>query len=173
MNEIWKPIAGYEGCYEVSNLGRVRSLERYVPSKCGSCRIVRASDVKQRLSNKGYFRVYLCVSQVRKWKYVHRLVAEAFIPNPNNYPCVNHKDENPKNNCVDNLEWCTYSYNRNYGTLPERLYKARKGQKHSDETKRKMSETRRGRKLSEYHKQRIREGLAARKLMRQREQNII
>lgn len=74
----------------------------------------------QELSPDGYFRVSLCMENRLKHFSVHRLVATAFIPNPQNLPEVNHKDENSKNNCVDNLEWCSRKYNANYGTLPQR-----------------------------------------------------
>ena len=108
LNEIWKPIKGYEGLYEVSNLGRVRSL---VNNK-GQ---YREKILKHNIRN-GYPSVTLCKNKKLKSFTIHRLVAEAFLPNPDNLPCVNHKDENRLNNFVNNLEWCTYSYNINYGT---------------------------------------------------------
>ena len=105
--EIWKDIKGYEGLYQVSNLGRVKSLPRKNHPK----------EEFRNLSpdSKGYLRVNLFKNNKGKTHKVHRLVAEAFIPNPNNYPQVNHKDENKANNNVDNLEWCTNKYNVNYG----------------------------------------------------------
>lgn len=108
LNEIWKDITGYKGLYQVSNFGRVRSLpkkNRYY-----------TKIIRQEIDWKGYVRVQLIKDNKEKWFKVHRLVAEAFIPNPNNYPQVNHKDENKLNNCVDNLEWCDCTYNNNYGT---------------------------------------------------------
>lgn len=107
--EIWKEIAGYEGLYFVSNFGRVMSLKKNSPAilKGGWCR-------------KYNFVILTNKNGIKKEPKVHRLVAEAFIPNPNNYPQVNHKDENPSNNHVDNLEWCTAKYNSNYGTRTER-----------------------------------------------------
>lgn len=98
----WKNIEGYEGLYQVSNLGRVKSIR--------SNTILRPYDI-----GRGYLAVKLCKNGINKNHKLHRLVAEAFIPNPDNLPCVNHKDENKANNCVDNLEWCSYSYNNNYG----------------------------------------------------------
>ena len=99
---------------------------------------------------KGYCNVYLYNENGRKFFLVHRLVAQAFIPNPNNYPEVNHKDENSLNNCVENLEWCTSEYNSNYGTHQEKLRQRRldndpwKGRKHTPESKLKMSQAKKG-----------------------------
>lgn len=109
--ETWKPINGYEGNYEVSNFGNVRTLRRQ-----GS----HGGLLKQQLTRKGYLAVSLCRNNHYKRLAVHRLVAITFISNPMNYPCVNHKDENKLNNCVDNLEWCTYQYNNSYGTCRQR-----------------------------------------------------
>lgn len=109
--EEWRPVEGYEGLYEVSNLGRVKSLERI-----DSGGVRRGGHFMSFTSDKGgYLRCKLTKNGNYKLMLVHRLVAKAFIPNPNNYPCINHKDEDPTNNCVENLEWCTYSYNINYG----------------------------------------------------------
>lgn len=87
-----------------------------------------------------YYGVVLCRNKVNKQAYVHRLVAEAFIPNPDNLPEVNHIDENKLNNCVDNLEWCNHQYNSTCGTIKERQSKANKGRKLSEEFKRHDSE---------------------------------
>lgn len=103
MEEIWKDIEGYEGLYQVSNMGRVRGLRRNII-------------LKNRIA-RGYERVILSIGDKPKCFTVHRLVAMAFIPNPDNLPQVNHKDENKTNNYVDNLEWCTREYNLNYGTV--------------------------------------------------------
>ena len=116
-NEIWKPIEGYEGLYEVSSLGNVRSLG----NGNSTCSLRKRTKVlyqgKHRL---GYKNVSLCKNSKPKMHYVHRLVATAFIPNPNNLPEVNHKDEDKTNNCVENLEWCTREYNINYGVRTEK-----------------------------------------------------
>lgn len=120
MKEIWKSIEGYEGFYEVSNLGRVKSLSRYVSNGTSVPLYVKERILKQWKDKKGYCTVVLGKEGKYKTYAVHRLVANAFILNPNNLPCVNHKDENPSNNFVDNLEWCTYRYNLNYGTAQER-----------------------------------------------------
>ena len=86
MNEIWEPVKGYEGLYEVSNLGRVKSLN-YKRTK-------QEKILKPNITKANYQQVHLCKDKKIKILYIHRLVAETFIPNPNNYPCVNHKDEN-------------------------------------------------------------------------------
>lgn len=116
-DEIWKDIPDYEGLYQVSNLGRVLSLPRHKPT---DKRETHNNIRKQRLSPNGYWRVNLSKNNKVKWHSVHRLVAMAFIPNPDNLPCVNHKDENSQNNVVGNLEWCTIQYNCEYGTARER-----------------------------------------------------
>lgn len=112
MNEIYKDIKGYEGKYQVSNLGNVKSLNY---NHTGKERILKTQN------KHGYLSVCLGSSQAQK--QIHRLVAETFIDNPNKLPYVNHKDENKTNNCVDNLEWCDAKYNSNYGTNAERIAK--------------------------------------------------
>ena len=108
--EIWCPIKGYEGLYEVSDQGRVRSL------KFGKERILSPG----KLQN-GYLRVNFCKNGEQKNLLVHRLVAQAFIPNPDNLPQVNHKDQDQENNSVQNREWCDGKYNINYGTCIKRV----------------------------------------------------
>lgn len=115
--EIWKPVVGYEGLYEVSSYGRVRSLDRYDRMN----RFCEGRILKLCANRLGYLKAGLCSNDKKKQYLVHRLVAEAFIPNPNNLPIINHKDENPSNNNVDNLEWCTAKYNSNYGTRNDRI----------------------------------------------------
>lgn len=113
--EIWKDIEGYEGYYQVSNLGRVKSLDRQIHMKNGKNMLVSGTIMALQI-NQGYLTVRLRLGNTRKNVRVHRLVATAFIPNPNNLPEVNHIDENKQNNSVDNLEWCTHKYNSNFGT---------------------------------------------------------
>ena len=131
MKELWKDIKGYEGLYQVSNLGRVKSLEReeYVYNYKTHCKIKRVRKekiIKIHKQQNGYFRCCLCKNSIKKYYWIHRLVAQAFIPNSNSLPEVNHKDEKPINNCVNNLEWCTVKYNCNYGTGIQRQVEKRK-----------------------------------------------
>ena len=120
MTEIWLPIEGYENLYEVSNLGRVRRLESVVNGKAGSKRKVPEKILKPGTHRNGYLFVTLSKNGIRRHFLLHRLVATAFIPNPNNLPQVNHLSEDKLNNTVENLEWCTAKENNNYGTRTKR-----------------------------------------------------
>lgn len=115
--EEWKDIEGYEGLYQVSNLGRVKSLPRYW---------VRTERI---LTKKGYPYVRVCLFKGTKRTYlsVHRLVAEAFIPNPDNKPIIDHIDGNPNNNSVSNLRWVDFKENSNNPISIERMSNAMKG----------------------------------------------
>lgn len=117
MQEIWKDIKGYENLYQVSNYGNVRSLNHFRSTGKGQC-LQKGKILKPGIQNVGYKFVVLSKNGKTKGFRVHRLVAQTFIENPNNYPCINHKDENKLNNNVDNLEWCTIGYNNVYGTKP-------------------------------------------------------
>ena len=141
--QIWKEIPNYEGKYQVSNTGKVRSLNY---KRTGKTKILKIREDKN-----GYTVVTLTKNSKKKTYSVHRLVAQAFIPNPNDLPEVNHKDENPANNFYTNLEWCTHEYNINYGTHNEKVSKTLKGKftgennpfygnHHTEDTKKKMSE---------------------------------
>lgn len=114
MTEVWKDVPGYEGAYQVSNTGKVRSLNW---RNTGGVR-----NLYLKPHNRGYLQVELAKKGVRRGYVVHRLVAAAFIENPLNLPNVNHKDENKKNNSAENLEWCSQSYNTKYSAdkHPER-----------------------------------------------------
>ena len=136
--EIWNDVIGYEGKYQVSNKGNIRSLNFHRSNK--------TKIMKGILDKDGYSRIMLYKDGKGTIYRVHRLVAEAFIPNPNGFPCVNHKDENPSNNDVTNLEWCTVLYNNNYGGKGDKLSKALKGLNtwsrgvpKSNDTRRKMA----------------------------------
>lgn len=115
MLEIWKDIKNFEGSYQISNTGKVKSLKRDVFNGCKFItrpeRIIKFGD-----NGHGYLFVSLWKNNKPTRMYVHKLVAEAFIPNPNNYKEINHKDENKANNNVYNLEWCDRKYNENYKT---------------------------------------------------------
>lgn len=113
--EIWKDVEDYEGMYKFSNMGNVKSL------KYGKERIL-----KPQKTGKGYLYVYLYKDGKAKKYLVHQLVATAFCENPEGYTEVNHIDENPENNCADNLEWCSRSYNCNYGTRSQRSAEKRR-----------------------------------------------
>lgn len=119
--EIWKDVVGYDGKYLVSNFGRVKRLAYCYTDTFGRYRELPDKILCLGISKTGYVMIDLYKNDVRKRVYVHRLVAEAFITNPTKLPCVNHRDENKQNNCVDNLEWCNYSYNNNYGTATQRM----------------------------------------------------
>ena len=110
--EEWKDIIGYEGKYQVSNTGKIRSLN-YLNTR-------KTKELKPRKFSTGYLSI--CLGKEKKNFYIHRLVAIHFIPNPNNLLEVNHKDENKTNNNVENLEWCNHKYNCNYGTRSERIW---------------------------------------------------
>ena len=111
MEEIWKDVKGYEGLYQVSNLGRVK-------------RVTTDRILKGGKTTQGYLLVSLCKNSITSTKTIHRLVAEAFIPNHENKPQVNHIDENKTNNMVSNLEWMTAKENNNHGTHAERVGKS-------------------------------------------------
>lgn len=116
MNNVtWKPIIGWDGKYEVSDTGEVRSLNYKRTGKTKNLLLFK--------DNRGYVSVHLTHKGNTHKVWVHRLVATAFIANPNNYTVVNHKDENPSNNHVKNLEWCSMKYNVNYGTALTRRRK--------------------------------------------------
>lgn len=118
--EQWRDIEGYEGLYQVSNEGRVKSLQREITYKDGRKKTLPEKILHNFLSDLGYYHVMLSKNGIPKRHKVHRLVAKAFIPNPNNLPEVNHKDECKTSNVVENLEWCTQGYNIRYGTMIER-----------------------------------------------------
>lgn len=132
--EEWKDIPGYEGHYQVSNCGNVRSVKKEP--------VILKGDYQPN----GYKRVYLWMDGGKKNLLVHRLVAIAFLPNPNDYIDINHIDEDKTNNCVDNLQWCSHLYNMNYGHVKEKISKANRGKTVSEEVLLKLSESSKNRK---------------------------
>lgn len=118
MEIEWKDI--YNGNYSISNTGIVKSNERIINTSTG-IRKYKEKILAPEITSDGHLRVTLCDCGKHKRVFVHRLVAESFIPNPNNFPAINHKDENPLNNNVDNLEWCTIAYNNAYNGRHQRI----------------------------------------------------
>ena len=143
MNEIWKDIFNYEGLYQVSNTGKVKSLER---KSFNGHTLIKNKERLLKFGNNGngYSFVNLSKNGKQKQLYVHRLVASAFIPNPLNKKTVNHKDGNKSNNCIENLEWCTQKENNNHARRTGLV-------KITEETKRKISESKKG-KLNPRHR---------------------
>lgn len=125
--EIWKDIDGYENKYEISTFGRVKSVKNNLI-------------MKPMIARNGYLIACLWKNNKQSKVCIHRLVAQAFIPNPNNYPEINHIDENKENNNVENLEWCTHVYNLNYGNVKKKIGKANKNKITTDETRQKLRE---------------------------------
>lgn len=118
---IWKKLKDNK-YYSVSNEGQVKRNEYTKVDSVGRVTTYKEKLLKPQEDKNGYYRVMIIVGRDKpKFCTIHRLVAEAFISNSKDLPCINHKDENQKNNNVENLEWCTYSYNNNYGTRQKRV----------------------------------------------------
>lgn len=124
MIEVWKDIKDYEGFYQVSNLGRVKSLSRSIHDSRGYMVHLKEKIKKPSFDKNGYPQIGLCKNGTVITRKIHRLVAEAFISNPENKPEINHKDEDKTNNCVSNLEWVTEKENVNYGYGAKRRAKS-------------------------------------------------
>lgn len=121
--EQWKDIKDFEEFYQISTYGRIKSKDRYIKTCGNGVRFAKSKIIKPVICTNGYHEIHLRVNGKRTVKMLHRVVAEAFIENQDNLPEVNHKDENPANNHVENLEWCTSKYNANYGTRNQRMVK--------------------------------------------------
>ena len=111
INEIWVDVLGYEGLYQVSNLGKIKSLPRFKKSKWGTLSYINGCDIKPKVSNRGYIRVGLSKDGKQTPLLAHRIVAKAFIVNTENKPHINHIDGNKLNNHISNLEWCYHREN--------------------------------------------------------------
>lgn len=149
MIEEWKPVLNYEGYYEVSSLGNIRSVDRIIQGRNQVCTyniFRKATIMKSQEGPDGYMRIELCKSGTHKTFLVHRLVAQAFILNDLNLPEVNHKDRNKQNNCVDNLEWCSKLDNM----------------RHAMKTGFDPGSSNRGKQFSEEHKAKISKALTGR-----------
>lgn len=130
--EIWKPIVGCEGFYEINNYGKPRSVERFIIDKIGRTYHKKSVELSTGTTGDGYPMFVVCIKGKTKPLLAHRAMMEAFVPNPLNLPEINHRDENPSNNFIfvnpdgsvdlekSNLEWCDRTYNVNYGTARER-----------------------------------------------------
>lgn len=153
MEEIWKDIEGYEGLYQVSNLGRVKGLERTIIRKNGKPLTIKEQILKPFLDSRGYYFVSLAKNKQPKYYRIHRLIAEAFIPNPNNKPEIDHINTNKTDNTVwlnedgsvnyekTNLRWVSHKENMNNQTTISKMIKSQKGKHLSQETKDKISKS--------------------------------
>ena len=120
MKEIWKDIPGYEGYYQISNLGNAKSLSRKIIDRNNKIRVLKERILTQHINPSGHKQITLFKNGKDNRLYIHRLVASCFLENPLKLPFVNHIDQNPLNNCVSNLEWCTPGYNATYADAIEK-----------------------------------------------------
>ena len=125
FNEVWKPVKGYEGLYEISDLGNLRSLDRYVMCD-NEYRLFKGKPKKPHLTPKGYLTIFLFKNGQGKHYFMHRLVAEAFIPNPNDLPFIDHINTVKDDNRVENLRWCTQKENCNNPISRQKLKESKR-----------------------------------------------
>lgn len=161
MQEVWKDIKDFEGLYVVSNTGKVKSMERFVMNNGGLQR-KHERILKSNITKSGYKMVILCKEGKTYPKSVHRLVAEAFIPNPDNKPNVDHIDTNPSNNNVDNLRWVTQQENARNSLTRKHISNSKKGHAYwgrpfTEEERKKISDAHKGRQFTEEHKRALSE----------------
>jgi len=123
--EIWKDVPGYEGVYQASTLGQIRSMDMHIPIR-GGLQLRRGRILKPIVNIDGYYTVMLCIYRKRKIWRVHKLVGITFIPNPQGFKIINHKNEIKTDNRACNLEWCDTRYNINYGDRTAKARAARK-----------------------------------------------
>lgn len=161
MQEVWKDIKDFEGLYVVSNTGKVKSMERFVMNN-GGLQHRHERILKSNITKFGYKTVILCKEGKTYPKSVHRLVAEAFIPNPDNKPNVDHIDTNPSNNNVDNLRWVTQQENARNSLTRKHISNSKKGHAYwgrplTEEERKKISDAHKGRQFTEEHKRALSE----------------
>lgn len=169
--EIWKDIKGYKGWYQVSNIGRVKSLDRKIIDSMGRIYSYKGKLLKLSLTHDGYLYVSLAKNGNARSRTINNLVAEAFIPNPSNLPEVNHKDEDKLNNKVSNLEWCTRKYNINYGTGIQKRSKSNSGKNNPNFGKPRSSEVKN--KISMANKGKTRSKEAIEKIIKSNQKSVI
>lgn len=121
--EVWKDVVGYEGLYQISDTGKIKSIQRRYGNYNG---MRRERIMKQRPDSRNYINITLCKNGKHKSHWVHRLVAQAFIPNLDNKHCINHIDNNPSNNSIENLEWCTHKENSQHSAIQGRINRGEK-----------------------------------------------
>lgn len=179
MKIIWENIEEYNGVklvgYQVNNIGQIKSVDRYVNYKNIGKAFKKGQLLKLTLTKDGYYHTTIRNgANIQVTLNVARLVAYHFLPNPDNLPCINHKDENKTNNIVwinddgsidynkTNLEWCSVAYNNSYGTRTERVREKMNGRKFSEEHRKNLSLGRKGMVLSEKHRKNLSEALKGR-----------